>query len=271
MIYFPCAKVNLGLNVLSKREDGFHNLQSVLLPIGLSDILEVISNGSDNIEFSMTGTDENLAPEFNLVVKAWHLLHDSNRVGGVKAQLHKIIPSGAGLGGGSSDGATMLLVLNEMFALGLTFQELLDLAAELGSDCPFFIAKKPALISGRGECVQAIEIPALAGKHITVVNPGIHISTTEAFAEIKPTIPEWPITQVLAQPIEDWQDRITNDFEITAFGSHPIIKEIKETLLMKGALYAAMSGTGSTVFGIFENEVGIKEIYPDYFTWEGVI
>lgn len=272
MLRFSNAKVNLGLNVLSVREDGYHNLQSVLLPIGWSDVLEILpTDGMGTIALEVTGLVPDARHDQNLCVKAYELLNSHNPLPSIKMHLHKVVPSGAGLGGGSSNAAFTLAMLNELFTLKYSKDQLKDFAAELGSDCPFFIENAPCWIEGRGERVVPAEIPQLAGRWITVVNPGIHISTAEAFQEITPGIPEWPIKEALSGPIEEWMGKITNDFEPYVFEQYPAVLEIRNKLLEEGALYAAMSGTGSTVYGVFPGPNSVAEMFPGCLVWEGAI
>ena len=220
MIVFPNAKINLGLFITEKRTDGFHNLESLFLPIPLCDILEVTPS-TEETSLICTGLSSDIPTEKNIVYKAWKLLQEAHGIGNVHIHLHKIIPSGAGMGGGSSDGSFMLKVLNELFDLNLNSTQLEDFAAQLGSDCPFFIKNTAAWVTGRGERVESIDFN-LEGMYLMVVNPGIHVSTAQAFKGI--------------------------------FQIHPEIADIKSRFIQEGALFASMSGTGSTVFGLFEFE-----------------
>ena len=254
MLVFPNAKINLGLFITEKRTDGFHNLESLFMPIPLRDILEVTPS-TEETTLVCTGESNDIPTEKNIVYKAWKLLQEEYGIGHVKIHLHKIIPSGAGMGGGSSDGTFMLKALNELFNLNLSIDRLEELSAQLGSDCPFFVQNKAALISGRGEVVNPVDF-SLSGKYLVVVNPGIHISTAQAFQGIQP------------QPSNfDWKNLVEghtltsalkNDFEPQVFNLFPEIESIKKNLIKEGAIYASMSGTGSSVYGIFNEKPEIE-------------
>lgn len=256
MISFPNCKINLGLHILGKREDGFHNLETVFFPVPFKEALELITSTSTEIEFTATGLaiDGNAAD--NLCVQAYHLLKkDFPEIPAVKIHLHKSIPLGAGLGGGSADAACMLKLLNEKFKLDLSTARLINYALQLGSDCPFFIINKPCFATGRGEVLEETALDLSAYK-IVLINPGIHINTGWAFSNITPALPVKSIHVIIQQPIKTWKDELKNDFETAVFTAYPTVKEIKESLYAQGAIYAAMSGSGSTVFGIFEANTG---------------
>ena len=258
MISFPNCKINLGLHILGKREDGFHNLETVFYPLALKDALELMpsSNSTTEIEFTGTGLAVDGNMENNLCVKAYYLLKkDFPQLPAVKIHLHKTIPMGAGLGGGSADASFMLRLLNDKFKLNLSNTQLLNYALPLGSDCPFFIINKPCFATGRGEILEEIKIDLSAYK-IVLINPGIHINTGRAFSNISPALPKKSVKEIVQQPIETWKTELKNDFEMPVFAAHPQVKEIKELLYQQGAIYAAMSGSGSTVFGIFEPNAG---------------
>ena len=259
MLVFPNAKINLGLFITEKRIDGFHNLESLFLPIPLCDILEVTVTTEDTT-LICTGLSYDIPTEKNIVFKAWQLLNEAHAIGNVTIHLHKIIPSGAGMGGGSSDGTFMLKALNELFQLNLSIAQLEDLASQLGSDCPFFVQNKAALISGRGEVVMPVDF-SLGGKYLVVVNPGIHISTAQAFQGIQPQPSNFDWKNVVEN--QELNNLLKNDFETQVFNLFPEIQIIKERLLNAGAYYASMSGTGSTVYGIFNEkpEIEWKEKY----------
>lgn len=254
MIVFPNCKINLGLHILNKREDGFHNLETVFYPLPLKDALETIPASDSETEFTGTGLAVDGNPADNLCVKAYHLLKkDFPQLPAIKIHLHKAIPMGAGLGGGSADAAFMLKMLNEKFKLHLTTSILIDYALQLGSDCPFFIINKLCFATGRGEKLEEINLDLSAYK-IVLINPGIHINTGWAFSNISPALPEKSLKEIIQQPIHTWKEELKNDFETPVFAAHPAIKEIKEALYAQGAVYAAMSGSGSTVFGIFQQD-----------------
>ena len=258
MIVFPNCKINLGLHILGKREDGFHNLETVFYPVPFKDALELIPSTNTDIEFTGTGlaVDGNAAD--NLCVKAYHLLKkDFREIPAVKIHLHKAIPLGAGLGGGSADAAFMLKLLNEKFKLNLSTDQLINYAQQLGSDCPFYIINKPCFATGRGEVLEEITVDLSAYKMV-LINPGIHINTGWAFSNITPALPVKSIKEIIQQPISSWKHELKNDFETAVFTAHPAIKEIKEKLYSQGAIYAAMSGSGSTVFGFFNSTFDIN-------------
>ena len=258
MIVFPNCKINLGLNIIGKREDGFHDLQTIFLPIGLTDVLEIIETNK-NFEFTVTGFPVNT--DDNLCIKAYNILKkDFPGLPAIKMHLHKAIPMGAGLGGGSADAAFTLQLLNEKFKLDIETEKLLDYALQLGSDGPFFIINKPCFATSRGEILQTINID-LTNYKILIVNPGIHIDTKWAFSKIHPQEPKISIHEIIAQPIETWKEQLQNDFEIPVFSEYPEIEKIKSNLYDLGATYASLSGSGSSVYGIFSKEknIGYKQ------------
>ncbi len=264
MILFPPAKINLGLRILRKRADGFHDLDTLFYPIGLTDVLEISPNptgkGVNTVQMKITGLELPGSNEDNLCIKAWKLLKaDFPELPAVQMHLHKIIPTGAGLGGGSADGAYALRGLNEKYKLGLSSEQLIGYAGQLGSDCPFFIYDGSCLGSGRGDILEPISF-SLRGYYMVLVNPGIHISTKEAFAGITPQENNKPVREVISQPIETWQSELINDFETSIFPHYPKIKEIKDQLISSGAVYASMSGSGSTVYGLFPGDPGELKI-----------
>jgi 4-diphosphocytidyl-2-C-methyl-D-erythritol kinase len=266
MIVFPNCKINLGLNILSKREDGFHEIATVFYPIGIHDVLEVIKDSTiTDMQLSCTGLPVSGNPADNLCIKAYHLLKkDFPHLPPAHIHLHKAIPMGAGLGGGSADGAFALQLLNTKFQLGLSAEKLIDYAAQLGSDCPFFIINEPCFAFGRGEMLQNLPLD-LSAYNIVLVYPGIHINTAQAFSQIIPALPAKSIQQIIQQPIHSWKDELVNDFENPVLGTHPEIAGIKEVLYKKNALYAAMSGSGSTVFGIFEKTNSPAIPFPESY------
>ena len=264
MIVFPNCKINLGLNILRKREDGFHDLETVFFPVDLRDALEIIPS-SNKTHITVTGISAGNA-ENNLCLKAFNLLKkDYPQLPEIYIHLHKAIPIGAGLGGGSSDAAFMLQLLNEKFNLNISPDNMLVYALQLGSDCSFFLLNKPSIASGRGEILEPINL-SLSGHKILLINPRIHISTAEAFKKINPVIPEKKIKNIILQPIETWKEELSNDFENYVFERYPLIKKIKTDLYKAGAEYAAMSGSGSTIFGIFKKNNTINyNIEPGFF------
>ena len=255
MLTFPNCKINLGLNILRKREDGFHDIETVFYPIQLLDALELIQPANDNIalEFNCTGLPIEGKEEDNLCIKAYRLLKkDHPQLPAIKMHLHKAIPLGAGLGGGSADAAFLLKLLDEKFSLSLSAEQLHNYALQLGSDCPFFIINKPCFASGRGEMLEELNIN-LSSYKIFLVNPGIHINTGWAFSQLVASVPQKNIKTIIQQAVETWKNDLVNDFEVPIFSSYPQIKNIKDELYQQGAVYAAMSGSGSTVFGLFRS------------------
>ena len=263
MVTFPNCKINLGLNIVNKRSDGYHDIETVFLPIQLKDALEVIE--IEEFEFSASGLPIEGETEKNLCVKAYHLLKkDFPHLPAVQMHLHKAIPMGAGLGGGSSDGAFTLKLLNKKFELNISEKQLIDYSLQLGSDCPFFIVNKPCFATGRGEILEQITLD-LSEFKIIIVHPSIHISTAWAFTNIKPGKPVKSIKQVIGQSILTWEDELRNDFELPVFEKYPEIKKIKEDLYHSGADYASMSGSGSAVYGIFRKEKAISLSFPENY------
>ena len=273
MIVFPNCKINLGLNIVRKRKDGFHDLETFFYPLNICDAVEIIQTNDSNYVNNITYTSTGLAiagnEQNNLCIKAYQLLKkDFPLLPSIKMHLHKNIPMGAGLGGGSADGAFVLKLLNQKFNLQLSQQQLINYALQLGSDCPFFIINKPCFATSRGEKMNEININLSAYKFL-LVNPQIHISTSWAFANIQPTIPSKSIQQIITQPIHTWKNELVNDFEKPVFQQHTSIYSIKNEMYKMGALYAAMSGSGSTIFGIFEKEKKLSYSFPkNYFVQE---
>jgi len=267
MIAFPNAKINIGLNITSKRKDGYHNLSSCFLPIGWSDALEIIA--SDEFTFTTSGLPIPTDRSANICIRAYDLLKTEFPLPPVNIHLHKVIPMGAGLGGGSADGAFTLKMLNELFSLNISNKSLEQFALQLGADCPFFIDNKAKLVSGIGEQMKEVALD-FSGYSIVVVFPGIHVDTKQAFESIQPQQPEYQLHELLKKEPAEWQGVLINDFEEPIFDLNPIIKEIKETLLIEGAEYASMTGTGSAVYGFFPNpEVTsrLMSIFPNYLIW----
>jgi len=256
MIGFASAKINIGLFVTGKRTDGFHDLESIFWPIQWCDVLEVHRASTPGIQLEITGLPIPGEGKENLITQAYNLVTNHFDVGGVHVHLLKNIPMGAGLGGGSSDGACMLKMLNELFQLKMPQSHLLELAAELGSDCPFFILNQPAYGSGRGDQLMAVAETQNAhpGWHVVVFHPGIHLSTKEAFECVVPKPAPFDLTTLLTEPIQDWGSRIGNDFEAETRHTHPTVDQALKLLLEEGAGYAQMTGTGSAVYGLFAQQ-----------------
>jgi len=265
MINFPNAKINIGLNITEKRKDGFHTIETIFYPIQLADILE-INKTNDNFSFTSTGIFFDYGDENNICINAYQLLKTDYSIRPVHIHLHKNIPIGAGLGGGSSDAAFTLTMLNSLLQSGLTETELITIAEKAGSDCPFFIYNKPAYATGKGDVLTPIALN-LKGYFLVLVYPMIHINTAAAYKKITPKPSIYPLTELIQQPINTWKETIKNDFESIIFKTHPEIKKIKLQLYDSGALYAAMSGSGSAVFGLFKEEINLKSIFHNYFIW----
>jgi 4-diphosphocytidyl-2-C-methyl-D-erythritol kinase len=257
MLLFSNCKINIGLRITAKRMDGFHDLESIFYPVPWYDVLEIIE--SDQTGISITGINIPGEISNNLCLRAWKMLReDFPLLPCVQIHLHKTIPTGAGLGGGSSNGAFMLKALNTKFNLGLNSEELSAYALRLGSDCPFFITNQPAVARGRGEILQPINL-SLQGYYLVLANPGIHVATGWAFEQLSPAIPKKPIEELCGLPVSEWERAgIKNDFESPVFKQHPIISALRLAMVEKGALFAAMTGTGSTCFGIFAKDPALS-------------
>jgi 4-diphosphocytidyl-2-C-methyl-D-erythritol kinase len=268
MISFPPCKINLGLNVVLKRTDGYHEIETCFYPVPWTDILEIIP--SDTLAFTQTGISIPGEPEGNLCVKAYQLLRGDFDLPPVKIHLHKIIPAGAGLGGGSSDGAYTLQLLDTIFKLEINPAQLKAYASRLGSDCAFFIENKAMIGTGRGEILERAKID-LKGKFVVLIKPDVHISTAEAYNSITPAFSQNRIQDVIEMDISKWKSLLCNDFEIPVFKKYPVIAEIKTNLYQYGATYASMSGSGSAVYGIFEKPVDLKKQFPRYIYWSGML
>ncbi len=267
MVVFPNCKINLGLHILRKREDAFHDLETIFYPLPLQDGLEIIQNTSPavDVEFSTTGLTVQGTDADNICVKAYQLLRtDFPQLPPVKIHLHKTIPMGAGLGGGSANGAFTLSLLNKKFDLRIPEEKLVDYSSELGSDCPFFIKNTPCYASGRGEVLEDIGLDLSAYKFV-IVNPDIHINTGWAFSQITPSPNKLCLKETIQLPVEEWKDHLVNDFEEVVLIHHPEIKNCKKQLYKWGALYASMAGSGSTVYGIFLKAAAIKPDFPPHY------
>lgn len=268
MLDFPNAKINLGLYVTEKRPDGFHNLQTCFYPVRWCDALEVLP--SEKLQFDMTGLPVPGNPETNLCLKAYKLLQQDYDLPPVHLHLHKVIPMGAGLGGGSADAAFALRILNQLFELGLEDDALENYARQLGSDCAFFIRNKPVVATGRGDVFTPISLD-LSGYTCLIVHPGIHITTAEAYGSIKPQQPSCSMEMLLKQDVKVWKEVLKNDFEEALFPKYPELPRLKEQLYEAGASYAAMTGSGSAVYGLFK-EAPANLIFPaHYAVWQGLL
>ena len=277
MINFPIAKINLGLNVVEKRPDGYHNLETVFYPVPIKDALEVTTMDdlfpSDaDCDLKVTNIHIEGDEQKNLVVRAYRLLkEDFPTLPRCHAHLWKGIPTQAGMGGGSSDCAYMILLLNDMFQLGLSEQQMMDYAARLGADCAFFVKSRPCYAEGIGERLEDISLD-LSEWYIGVVRPDIPVPTKEAFARIRPHYPKKNCREVVMQPVETWKEGLINDFEESVFAQHPELADIKKRLYDMGATYAAMSGSGSALFGLFkESPDRLSQVFPDMFTFSSLL
>jgi 4-diphosphocytidyl-2-C-methyl-D-erythritol kinase len=316
MIAFPFCKINLGLRVLDKRDDGYHNIETCLFPVPWKDVLEIIP--SNTFSIALTGLEIPGQQQSNIVVKAYEILEKDFSIGPVEIHLHKIIPTGAGLGGGSSDGAHTLKVLNNLFALGLSKERLAGYASRLGSDCPFFLESSPMIATGRGEVLENISVD-LSGYTLVIVKPNVHVSTADAYERLsrklnsvdheirapigKPLKPlkgalkniepqkdfvplknlgslkgfegddgsGHALTNVLGAPVDQWRFFLKNDFEDSVFEAHPMIGDVKSRLYKLGATYASMSGSGSSVFGLFKDDVSCENKFPGMVCWKETI
>lgn len=262
MIIRANCKINLGLDVLRRREDGFHELETVMFPVrGLFDEVEVERTGGHSAEFEAEGIVIDCAAEDNICLKAYRLMQERYNVEGVRIRLAKHVPFGAGLGGGSADGTAVLCAIDSLFGLHLPEAELIDCAAALGSDTAFFVRNTPQLCKGRGEIMTPCAV-RLEGMTLVIIKPEEGVSTREAYAGVKPHLPERPLIERLALPLEQWQGVVTNDFEEHILRAHPSIAQAKSSLLDRGAVYASMSGSGSAVFGLFRGH-GLRERLVD--------
>jgi len=270
MICFPNAKINLGLRVTEKRPDGYHNLETVFYPIGLKDALEVVPHPVGkpySLEVNtLFHADLGMDEEKNIVTKAFRLMEKQFRIQPSAFFLKKSIPTGAGLGGGSSDAANALKIISLMNNIGLTDRDLEQLSAQIGADCAFFIKNNPIFASGIGTDFEDVSLN-LRGLFLVLIKPDVHVSTAEAYSQVYPAHPARSLKECIGYPIETWRDNVINDFEPSVFLKYPVIGEIKEALYRNGAVYASMSGSGSSVYGLFKLPVDLKTAFPDCFYW----
>lgn len=274
MIYFPNCKINIGLRVLEKRIDGFHNIESVFYPLTLCDALEIRPLKEGTTKITITGIDSNISSkdvDKNTCIKAYNILkQDFPQIKAINIHLDKAIPTFAGLGGGSSDGSYTLKLLNFVFKLNLTNEDLLSYAQKIGSDCMFFINNNPAFVSGKGEKIKEINL-SLKDYYVVLIKPNINISTKEAYSEVdnnkEETTPLTSLSSLETLDIKYWKKELVNDFEEPLFRKYPLFRQTKEMLYEKGAIYSQMSGSGSTIYGLFEKEVDLKRIKQDNFTF----
>lgn len=273
MITYPNAKINLGLNIVEKRPDGYHNLETVFYPINLQDALEVTVSSTDK-EYTLKVSGVHIEGESddNLVVKAYRLLkQDYPDMPSIDIHMYKHIPTGAGLGGGSADAAFMIKLLNEKFGLNISVEKMEEYAARLGADCAFFIQNKPVFASGIGNVFEPIQL-SLKGYYLVLVKPDIFVSTKDAFAQIRSQQPTHSLKEIIRMPVETWRATMKNDFEYSVFQKFPEIAAIKDKLYDLGAVYASMSGSGSSVFGIFREQIEfVDEIFSGCFCRQRVL
>jgi len=270
MIYFSPAKINLGLQILEKRADGFHMLRSVMYPTGLCDIIEINQLPGEDIpvRFSQSGIRFETDLKKNLCLKAWELMAAERNLPPVAIHLYKQIPVGAGLGGGSSNASTVLNGLNLLGSSPVSPERLEELAGQLGSDCPFFLHKFPMMMEGRGELLSQVNV-SLKSCYLVLLFPEIHISTTEAYGAVSPRHPDTHLRQEIETPVNQWKDRIVNDFEKSAFAKYPLLKTLKLALYKAGASFASMSGSGSSLYGIFESPPDLPAEIQRHVIWKG--
>lgn len=260
MICFPNAKINIGLNIVARREDGYHNLETIFYPVPITDSLEIVTAPEgEATSFHNYGIEVDGASDNNLVMKAYRLLSAHYDLPELKIFLRKNIPFGAGLGGGSADAAFMIKLLNDQFSLELSEEQMERYAAKLGADAPFFIRNKPVFATGIGDEFHEISF-SLKGYFIVLIKPDVAVSTPEAYSLVKPRQPEISLTEIIRRPIEEWKELLRNDFEESVFLRKPVIGGIKQSLYDMGAVYASMSGSGSSVFGIFKEQPELTEL-----------
>ena len=266
MVSFPNAKINIGLNITEKRPDGYHNIETIFYPICLCDKLSFEIAKGDETSLSISGIKIDGDPNDNLIIRAYNLLKNNYYLPSLNIFLEKNIPFGAGLGGGSADAAFMLKMLNEEFNLNLTPIDLEKFAAELGADCPFFVLNKPVFASGIGNVFSNINI-SIKGYYIVLIKPNVYVSTSNAYSGVKVQKSAFSLLNLSEKSISEWKDIVVNDFEKSVFLKFPAIAAIKETLYQQGALYASMSGSGSSVYGIFDKKVDVSTLFQDSFVW----
>lgn len=265
MILFPNAKINLGLDIVRRRPDGYHDIETVMIPVPWCDILEIVPAKGSETTLTVSGRLVDCPHEKNLVMKAYRALGERVTLPPVDIFLRKIIPDGAGLGGGSADAAFTLRGLNELLALGFPNETLAEIAAELGADCPFFIYNRPMMCTGIGNEFSTVDLD-LSGLNLAIIKPQTSVPTADAYRHTVPAIPQTHIEEIISCPVSQWKGLLKNDFEPSVFPSYPIIKEIKDTLDRLGAVYTSMSGSGSSVYGFFENDIladTLTHLFPE--------
>ena len=270
MIVFPNAKINIGLRITGKRPDGYHNIETVFYPVSFSEALEFIvpKRPIEKDLLKVTGIDAGCEPDKNLVIKTLLKLREKNTFPFLKVHLHKVIPIGAGLAGGSSDAACLLKIVNRHFGLNIETRDLRMIASELGSDCAFFVDGVPSFASGRGEILTPVKT-VLTGYYIVILNLGVGINTADAYQSCQPAVPSTSLIKLIDFPVSEWKGLIINDFEDFAFNKHPILRSLKEELYGSNALFSLMSGSGSSIYGIFPEKPKLPETLRDFVIWEG--
>lgn len=260
MIIFPNAKINIGLNVINRRDDGYHNLETIFYPVNIKDALEIVV--ADELSFESSGLEIPGRIEDNLCIKGYHLLKKDFDLPPVTIHLHKHIPIGAGLGGGSSDAAFFIRLINQNFDLGMSDEQMIGYARKLGADCAFFIQNKPVFAFEIGDEFEPVKLD-LSKYQIILVMPPVHISTAEAYRGVKPAPVKESLMDLIYEPVSEWKKYIKNDFEVSVFKDHPEIRGVKAALYEAGALYASMSGSGASVFGIFDKTPDLSGLEED--------
>jgi 4-diphosphocytidyl-2-C-methyl-D-erythritol kinase len=264
MLVYPSCKINLGLNITSKRADGFHNIETVFYPVKWADALEITEGGNEPFQLISSGLKVDGPTENNIIYKAWKLIVAEHKLTPIKVHLHKVLPMGAGLGGGSSDAAFFLKTMNNKFGLNLSTEKLTSMARYLGADCAFFIENKPVFARGKGDEFERVWTD-LSNYFILIVYPGIISNTKEAYEGVSPALPQKSIQTILQQDIETWKSELVNDFEKSIFKKYPEIGELKQKMYDQGAIYASLSGSGSSVFGIFKTSTSIH--FPQNYSY----
>ena len=268
MLLFPNCKINIGLRVVERRADGYHDIETWMVPVrGLCDIVEIVHAPGDGAEFVSSGLAVDCPPEKNLCLRAYRALHERFPIGGVRIHLHKIVPMGAGLGGGSADAAFVVKGLSELFGLNLSRKCMEELCAGIGSDTAFFVANRPALATGRGEILEPVDF-SLRGKRLLIVKPAESVSTAEAYAGIAPRRMDRPLLECLNAPVDRWRETVRNDFEPVVFRAHPQLERLRNEMYRRGAVYASMTGSGAAVYGIFDGGAPIDSDFGNVFVYQ---